>query len=653
MSLNSKELTHPEYRPDIDGLRAIAVLFVVAYHAFPKWFKAGFIGVDIFFVISGFLISTIILGNLERNSFSFIEFYSRRIRRIFPALTLVLIACFAFGWSTLVPSEYKQLGKHIAGGAGFISNFVLWNESGYFDSSANTKPLLHLWSLGIEEQFYIAWPLILWFGWKQRLNLLTLILVIALVSLALNVASIHSDAVYAFYSPQTRFWELLAGAILAYATLHNQDLLFRLKRAIYSWLRYFGHAGALNQDGQALRNVQSLFGLGFIATGVLFIDKYKTFPGWWAVLPTLGALLIIAAGSQSWLNRTILSNRVFVWFGLISYPLYLWHWPILSFMHVLESDSPSREARFIAVLISIVLAWLTYKLIEKPIRFGLHQNIKTFALLFLMSVVGLVGYYSYERDGFESRFPKNVQDLMQYKYDHRAGYRAGSCFLRTEQQYMDFTSCDSFIAGDSKSILIWGDSHAAHLYPGYKAAFGKTHTLLQRTAAGCPPILGIDIKQRPHCKQINDHVFAHIRLVKPDKVVLAARWTRHDWKNLDGTVAKLKMLGIKHIDLVGPVPEWSGTLSKQLYIFYKNDKLHRIPDRMNFGLQHNFIKVDTTLRSFSNTLGINYLSPKEIMCDESGCITKLGETGDTLIAWDYGHLTDKGSQYLVSRFPAN
>lgn len=217
-------LTHPKYRADIDGLRAIAILSVVGFHAFPNWVKGGFIGVDVFFVISGYLISTIIIGSLERDSFNFVEFYSRRIKRIFPALLLVLIASFALGWFVLLADEYKQLGKHIAGGAGFISNFLFWNESGYFDNAAETKPLLHLWSLGIEEQFYIFWPLLLWFVWKKRFNLLTIAITVAIVSFALNIVKVRSDTVAAFYSPQTRFWELMAGSILAYMTLHKQNL---------------------------------------------------------------------------------------------------------------------------------------------------------------------------------------------------------------------------------------------------------------------------------------------------------------------------------------------------------------------------------------------------------------------------------------------
>jgi peptidoglycan/LPS O-acetylase OafA/YrhL len=221
----SKHLTHPKYRADIDGLRAIAVLSVVCFHAFPNGIKVGFIGVDIFFVISGYLISIIIFENLERNSFSFAEFYSRRIKRIFPALLLVLIASYTFGWFALLADDYKQLGKHIASGASFVSNLVLWSESGYFDNAAEKKPLLHLWSLGIEEQFYIIWPLLLWVAWKRRFNLLLITVVVASISFTLNIWSVNSDSVATFYSPQTRFWELLIGSCLAYLTLFKQSTL--------------------------------------------------------------------------------------------------------------------------------------------------------------------------------------------------------------------------------------------------------------------------------------------------------------------------------------------------------------------------------------------------------------------------------------------
>ena len=399
----SKHLTHPQYRADIDGLRAIAVLSVVGFHAFPLWVKGGFIGVDIFFVISGYLISTIVFGSLARNCFSFVDFYIRRIKRIFPSLLLVLVTCFAFGWFALFADEYKQLGKHIAGGAGFISNFLLWNESGYFDNVAETKPLLHLWSLGVEEQFYIIWPLLLWFAWKQRFNLLTITAVVAVISFALNIDQVNSDAVAAFYSPQTRFWELMTGSILAHVTLHKQNLFHKFKYKLDAWLDPTSHAHVQEANGETRRDAQSVLGSVLIVIGVLVITKEKHFPGWWAVLPTAGAVLIISAGAHAWLNRVVLSNRVLVWFGLISFPLYLWHWPLLSFARIVESETPSRQIRIAAVFISIALAWLTYRLIERPIRFGMHGKAKTTTMLALMTAVGYVGYIGYDRDGFPSR----------------------------------------------------------------------------------------------------------------------------------------------------------------------------------------------------------------------------------------------------------
>ena len=229
-------LSHPKYRPDIDGLRAIAVLSVVAFHAFPNWIRGGFIGVDVFFVISGYLISTIIFENLDSGTFSFAEFYARRVKRIFPALLLVLTASYAFGWFALFADEYKQLGKHIAAGAGFVSNIVLWNEAGYFDSSAETKPLLHLWSLGIEEQFYVVWPLLLWLAWKQKFDLLTITIIVALVSFFLNINGVKEDTVATFYSPQTRFWELLCGSLLAWISIYGKEACEGFKKKPMSWL---------------------------------------------------------------------------------------------------------------------------------------------------------------------------------------------------------------------------------------------------------------------------------------------------------------------------------------------------------------------------------------------------------------------------------
>ncbi len=403
MTAQQPHLSHPKYRPDIDGLRAVAVLTVVAFHAFPSSVRGGYIGVDVFFVISGYLISTIIFENLDKGTFSFAEFYARRIKRIFPALLLVLIVSFAFGWFELLADEYKQLGKHIAAGAGFISNFTLWSEAGYFDNSAETKPLLHLWSLGIEEQFYIVWPLLLWFAWKRKFNLFTITIAVAIATFILSVKGVKQDLVATFYSPQTRFWELLSGSILAWITLYKKDACSDIQNKTDAWLSTLLFLSKKNKDLMTLTNILSFVGLFLLLFGFLRMTKELSFPGLWALVPVLGAVLIITSGSQAWVNRNILSHKIAVWFGLISFPLYLWHWPILSFSRIIEGELPSRNIRIVAVILSIALAWLTYRIVERPLRFGKHEKVKLPVLVVLMIIVGFVGYNTYERDGLPFR----------------------------------------------------------------------------------------------------------------------------------------------------------------------------------------------------------------------------------------------------------
>ena len=419
MTIRQTNLSHPKYRPDIDGLRAVAVLAVVAFHA--NWIRGGFIGVDIFFVISGYLISTIIFENLDKGTFSFTEFYARRIKRIFPALLLVLIVCYIFGWFVLLADEYRQLGKHIISGVGFISNFTLWNEAGYFDNSAETKPLLHLWSLGIEEQFYIVWPILVWFAWKRKFNLLTITIVVAIASFVLNIKGIKHDMVATFYSPQTRFWELLCGSLLAWVTLYKKDTFSNVKLKLDYWLSRIVYGERQEADGKTLSNVLSFVGLLLLVYGFWIINKDLIFPGKWALVPVLGAVLIITAGSKAWVNRTILSNKVVVWFGLISFPLYLWHWPILSFARIVEIEVSSRNIRIGAVFLSIVLAWFTYKFVERPLRFGKHGKVKVSVLILLMTLIGTLGYYTYKRANLCSYLGLKNMVFKRKGFEHGLG----------------------------------------------------------------------------------------------------------------------------------------------------------------------------------------------------------------------------------------
>ena len=392
MSSGTSRLKHPNYRPDIDGMRAIAVLAVVANHAFPGRLPGGFIGVDVFFVISGFLISTIIFENLDSGTFTFREFYSRRIRRIFPALIITLVGVLVLGWLLLISEELTQLGKHVAAGAAFLSNFVLQGEAGYFDSSSETKPLLHLWSLGIEEQFYIAWPLILWFAWKRQINLLTITLLLAIASFYLNVQGVKTDPISTFYLPHTRFWELMTGSALAWVTIYLKESKLGLRLAIDRLLNRIVFRNPREPDERTLRNFIAIVGSSLLIFGFLVFDKSTTYPGISALIPVLGSLLLIYAGPAAWINQKLLSNKILVWFGLISFPLYLWHWPLISFVWIIEGGVPPTVTRALAVLVAIVLAWATKVFIEQPFRFGKERiRLKVLILCLSLSMIGFTG----------------------------------------------------------------------------------------------------------------------------------------------------------------------------------------------------------------------------------------------------------------------
>ena len=471
----TSNLPHLTYRPDIDGLRAVAVLAVVAFHAFPSWMKGGFIGVDVFFVISGFLISTIIFKNLDRGIFSLAEFYARRVRRIFPALVVVLTVCVGLGWLCLLPGELNQLGKHVFSGAGFVSNLVLWSEAGYFDNSAETKPLLHLWSLGIEEQFYIVWPLLLWLAWKRNFNLLTLAIVIALVSFYLNVKVVKQDLIAAFYSPQTRFWELLCGSTLAWFILYKKDSFETIKECLDFLASKVVYREQMKRNGKLLSNVISFLGCLILACGFWGINKTFSFPGKWAAVPVLGAVLIISAGPKAWVNQKILSNKIAVWFGLISYPLYLWHWPLLSFARIVENETPSRSIRIAVVFISIALSWLTVKVVEKQFRFGDKRvKLKVAVLCMSMIVVFFSAFFISKADFSQSHGYENLA-IKRKGFEHAIGnslswYRGKGDWLFLGNAYdntvaklkLSITPSDSQIQSTTKAFSMIAAESVKH-----------------------------------------------------------------------------------------------------------------------------------------------------------------------------------------------
>jgi hypothetical protein len=503
---NSTKLIQHEYRRDIDGLRAVAVLSVLGFHAFPQWVKGGFIGVDIFFVISGFLITNILYKNLLLQRFSLLEFYTRRIRRIFPALLLVLTCCLIFGWFSLLADEYALLGKHVASGAAFISNLVLWQESGYFDVAAETKPLLHLWSLGIEEQFYIFWPLILWFCWRKNINLLKATLYLIFLSFALNIW-LHIDSRIAdFYSPQTRAWELLAGAVLA---------LYRPKTQLSRFDRSLAQT----------KTLQSLLGIVLLFIGFLFVTKERLFPGYWAIFPTLGAMLLIHAGEESVINKHLLSNRLLVWFGLISFPLYLWHWPLLSFARIFSyGDDPERSIRIGALILSVLLAWLTKQLIEQPLRFGHYAKLKAAFLSALMLLIGALGYLTFSKDGFSQRLKDMPTSLQTAKLELPLNFKK----VMVDGWPFYEKRSDSHLTS-----LFIGDSNALHLFPRVEelitSAPKETNSAIFSIAVGCLPIPDTNYSDASRgCSALMSRSLSFaLNHPEIERVILSGNWYEH------------------------------------------------------------------------------------------------------------------------------
>jgi peptidoglycan/LPS O-acetylase OafA/YrhL len=501
------------HRSDIDGLRAIAVTSVLFYHANSAWLPGGFIGVDIFFVISGFLISSIILGGIDRGTFSFGDFYARRVKRIFPALLLVLLTVSMAGWFSLFTDEYERLGKHVAAGAAFLSNIILWKEAGYFDPASDLKPLLHLWSLGIEEQFYLIWPLLFFLLAKARRSPLAAIGAITLGSFALNLYWVGDYEVRTFYLPVTRFWELSLGSLLAYAQVLGIKRSNALIRGTSSF--FTGGASPSNQNRMAF------CGLALLIAALVLLTKNDQFPGWLAALPTVGTCLLIAAGNRSWINSRLLGNPLMVWVGLISYPLYLWHWPLLSFQRILSPSGLSARMTLLTLAVAVALAWLTYRYVELPVRTSRARLRPSLGLMAGMSVIGIIGLL-----GFSDRIaPRSAS----YGLDKIITARNAMAFPGPNLKQLTDGEAPIRVQGkNDPAVLLLGDSEMEQYYPRIDWLLTnyplQAKRIVYATHGGCPPIPFVRENHLPWC---NGLVERNIKLAEDpaiDTIVIAADW---------------------------------------------------------------------------------------------------------------------------------
>ena len=598
-----------KYRPDIDGLRAIAVGSVVAFHTFPDFCKGGFVGVDIFFVISGYLISGIIVDAVEGRRFSYLEFYIRRIRRIFPALVLVIAATLFVGWYVLLPDEFERLGKHLAAGAGFATNLVLWGEADYFGVSSDTKPLLHLWSLAIEEQFYILWPLILGLVWQRKRGLLVATLSIAAISFAYNVTSVAHHPIAAFYSPLARFWELMLGGILAYLVRQKDE-----------WLARFPAQRAAG-------------GLLLIGVSVFALNLEFAFPGYWALLPTVGAFLVISAGFTNWISRYVLGNRLMVGVGLISYPLYLWHWPILVFAKIVKGDLLTPSDRITAIAASVALAFLTYRFAEYPIRqsstLRVPQGFIAQGLAAAMAAAGTLGILIFTGTIGSRLHNEHITQIFAATYDWQYPPAAAENQSFGEMRYFrESSKLDSY-------TLFVGDSNMEQYAPRIDRvikdrAAEVNGAILVGNQQWCNflinIILGID-----HCPSATAQLQALINADSTVAVAFTESWINHHFQDIlsnpDNQQRFVRFLRSiadkKRVYLVLNIPNGDELDPTNMFTGSRLGKITSMPVAsisFDFGrFEERYAAINKILSAIAEQSGVILINPVPYLCPQAHC----------------------------------
>lgn len=629
-----------KYRADIDGLRAIAVLSVVIYHAFPVYLRGGFVGVDIFFVISGFLISTVILGEIENDRFQLREFYVRRIRRIFPALITVLVFCLTVGWFTLLSDEFSQLGIQVFGGAAFFSNFIFWYESGYFDALAETKPLLHIWSLGVEEQFYILFPLLLVISWQFGFRSWVMPFIVALLSFSLNILTVSNHPDAAFYLLHTRAWELMIGVMLAYASIGatakpNSRLIETGRQDIAHWV---------NNIQPYYYSALSWLGMYLILAGFFLIDNESKFPGYLALLPCVGTALVIYAGPSAWLNRVVLSNKAVVAVGLISYPLYLWHWPILTIPRVIEGTELQSEMKLFLLAVSLVLAWATYQYIEKPIRFGENARKKAILLMLAMSTIGIVGLLVFLGSGLPNRgvaksFAAIDGDVgVQFTREYMKSNFYDCKPLSLYQSASPLRCRQSKKLGPAR-VAIVGDSHAEHLFIGLAEAFPEQNMIYFMH-------YGLPVERNKNFSGILDHI---LKSEEIDFVVLTAAWGLEKDISLEGLASIVEKIAgtSKHVFLTDDVPSFRHDAEACKYTrrFRQHVRCTERKERsVHFRRYEQFNPWLEEIAASSEYVSL--LKTTEYLCGDKTCSMKRE---GVLLYRDNDHLNLNGSKYVGDR----
>lgn len=612
-----------QYRPDIDGLRAVAVMPVVLFHAGFAGVLGGYVGVDVFFVISGYLITGIVLSDIQAGRYSLLAFYERRVRRIFPALFVMMAVVAACALAVMLPAELAKFGQSMLSATLFASNVHFYLNTGYFAGAAHDQPLLHTWSLAVEEQFYLFWPLVL--AWAMRGSVARarwLCLGLGVASLVLSRWLADANAMAGFYLVFSRTWELLLGAALCLFPRQDAD-----RRPWDGWL--------------------AALGLLMIAWAVKFFNGLTPFPSWYALLPTLGAALVIryaGGGSSTTLVGRGLAWRPVVFVGQVSFSLYLWHWPVMVLSNIWFYNEDTLAVRLAEVGLSMLLAVLSWRWVEQPFRQGRWTlsgpATRQVALALMVAFTALGTCLTLGWPGAARLDAAQRQVAAFESYDGDARYRGGSCFIVGGMGVYDERRCLGDTATQRRRVLLIGDSHAAHLWPGLEAVYGQQMDILQATETGCRPLLG-SVGGVQACRRFFDHIMTQWLVQHPvDVVVLAGRWSPADLPGMGATIQHLKAHA-RTVLVVGPVPQYVSSLPR-LLVNSRND-----PATIQRGLVSSGFRLDAQLRRTALAQGARYFSVLDSLCVGRSCQVYAQDL--VPMQFDYGHFTVEGSTLVARR----
>ncbi|WP_363325348.1 acyltransferase family protein [uncultured Methylobacterium sp.] len=600
-------------------MRAVAVGAVVVYHCgFAHHAPGGFVGVDVFFVISGFLLTGIIRRETERKTFTCRNFYIRRIRRLLPAAIVMYLAVAVLAFLLMMPSDTSLVAKGILSSLAFVSNIFLYRSHGYFDVDSETNPVLHTWSLSVEEQFYIALPLLmLALRTRSRATISALFAILMAISLGLAVWMVPTDQSAAFYLLQYRAWELLLGSLVALGVIP-----FR--------------------DGKILNSIIGAVGLALILASMILLSSADPFPGITAVPACVGTSLILYSGQSSpTMTSRLLALKPLRFVGLMSYSFYLWHWPIWVFASLVFFPENTSD-RLVIIGVSFIVAVLSWRFVEQPFRRSISGAPSDRVLYAGGGAIGLTGLAALFLPVIASHYWK-ISPAVEYvaafaKYNPEASFRYGQCFLGVKSDYSDFRPAACLAKhAERKNVVLIGDSFAAHLYPGLASLDGVN--VMQANASGCKPV--DDSRGADRCVQLVDFVLNDfLAKYQVDVVIFSARWTAADMAGLSRAVEKAKRSSDKVI-VIGPMVEYSLALPRLLASGLHHGDAGLVEKHRASGPK----LLDRSMKDFFKDSGVDYVSLYEALCPDDRCATS-DFRGDPL-QFDYGHLTESGSRFVV------